>query len=268
LVVQRYSWNTIQSYTSKFGRFLEYFDGRHVENLKVEDVNTYLRSITTDRISESLLNTVHSAVKFYYEKVIYKPDFELEKLKRPRKGKYLPTLLSEKEVDRLFKTFKNLKHLAIAYTIYGGGMRLSEMLNIRVQDIYWDRDQIHIKNGKGNKDRITLLSHSLKGLLVKYFDEYQPQYWLFEGQDRKGPYTSGSVQKIIRQAARRAGISRRVTPHTLRHCFATHLLDRGTDIRFIQELLGHKDIKTTLIYTHVTTRSMEKITSPLDRIMR
>lgn len=268
LLVQNYSWRTIQSYTGKMAKFIAHHKNVHIKDLSAAEVNAYLTTMAKKDASESLLNITLSAIKFYYEKVEYIEGFEMERIKRPKKGKFLPTILSEKEVDNLFRTMNNLKHLSIAFTLYSGGVRLSELLGIRMQDIYWDRNQIMLVGAKGNKDRMTLLSDTLKSVLIKYVDEYQPEYWLFEGADKKTPYSESSVQKIIRRAGAEAGIKRKVTPHTLRHCFATHLLDRGTDVRFIQELLGHKDIKTTLIYTHVTTRSIDNIVSPLDQIYK
>ncbi|GLR16148.1 tyrosine-type recombinase/integrase [Portibacter lacus] len=266
MLLQNYSWRTIQSYTGKMAKFMAHYGDISIATLEADEVNKYLTKIAQTGVSESLINITLSAIKFYYEKVEYRSNFHIERLVRPKKGKYLPTILSEVEVDRIFRSMSNLKHLCIAYTIYGGGLRLNEVLNIRVQDIIWDRNQIILKQAKGNKDRMTLLSHTLKELMKRYIEEYQPEYWLFEGLNRKTAYSSSSVQKIIKESAKKAGIKRKVTPHTLRHCFATHLLDRGTDIRFIQELLGHKDIKTTLVYTHVTTRSMDNIQSPLDRL--
>jgi site-specific recombinase XerD len=267
MLLQKYGWSTIRSYVGKFAKFMSNFEKHNLDDLSASDANKFLTEISKRNVSESLLNVYLSAIKFYYEKVAYRSDFNLERLKRPKKGRYLPVILSEQEVDRLLRSLKNLKHIALVYLIYSGGMRLGEVLSIRLKDIMWDRNQVLVKGGKGNKDRMTLLSQTLKQVLQNYFDEYQPKYWLFEGQDRTGPYSASSVQKIIRSAAQNAGIQRKVTPHTLRHCFATHLLDRGTDVRFIQELLGHKNIQTTLIYTHVTTRSLENIVSPLDRLV-
>ena len=145
-------------------------------------------------------------------------------------------------------------------------MRLSEILNLKVNDIYFDRNQIFIRAGKGKKDRVVMLSSVLKQILVLYTDKYKPIYWLFESWDRKKQYSDSSVRNVVKSAASRAKVNKRVTPHTLRHCFATHLLDGGTSIKYIQELLGHKDIKTTLIYTHVTTDNMTNIKSPLDNL--
>jgi integrase/recombinase XerD len=165
---------------------------------------------------------------------------------------------------------KKIRHreleFAILYTLYSRGLRLGELLNLRCTDVYRDRNQVFIRAGKGKKDRVVMLSTTSRRLLVHYFDAYQPRHWLFEGQNGNEPYSDRSVQAIVKQAARKAGLTRKVTPHTIRHFFATHLLDSGTDVRYIQELLGHKDIKTTLVHTHVTTRSLSAIESPLDQM--
>ena len=265
LISQRYSWSTIKSYCGSFAKFLFYLSGRPPSDVDHHVVNKYIRFLSGRKVSDSLIHNTINAIKFYYQKVLFLPDFEIDRIKRPRTRHTLPTILSIGEVDRMFRSVTNLKHLTLLYSIYSSGLRLNEVLNLRVQDILWDRNQICIKCAKGKKDRMVMLSGILKEVLKTYFDQYQPIHWLFEGQDRKTNYSRRSVANIVKKAAMKAGISRRVTPHTLRHCFATHLLDRGTDVRYIQELLGHKDIKTTLIYTHVTTRSMESIKSPLDQ---
>ena len=268
MVRQRYSWKSITSYTGKLAKYIEFYKGQDIDALTDNEANHYLSQIAKKEVSNSLLNITLSSIKLYYQKIAYDATFHLDRLERPRKGRTLPTILSVREVDSMFRSIKNLKHLSLLYVIYGGGLRLAEVLNLRVQDIIWDRNQIHIKSGKGNKDRMVMLSQILKELLQRYFNDYKPQYWLFEGADKKSKYTASSVQKMVKTAAYKAGISRKVTPHTLRHCFATHLMDNGTDTRYIQELLGHKDIRTTLIYTHVTTSSIKSIESPLDQINR
>lgn len=267
MTAQRYSTSTIKQYSTAFLKYIQYYKniaiGLHTEI----EVNRYLADLTKGNLSFSTVNMVYSAVKFYFEKIVFQENFIFERLKRPRKGRTLPTIMSIREVDRLLRSCDNLKHITILYTLYSSGIRLSEILNIKVSDILWDRNQIFIKSGKGNKDRMVMLSEALKKILQSYFDEYTPTYWMFEGQDRKTQYSSSSIQKIVKKASIKAGIMRKVTPHTLRHCFATHLLDNGTDIRYIQELLGHKDIKTTLLYTHVTTRQLNNIQSPLDKML-
>ena len=172
-------------------------------------------------------------------------------------------MLSEDEVKRLFSVITNLKHKCILMLAYSSGLRVSEVVNVKVTDIDSKRMQIRISQAKGKKDRYTLLSPKYLVFLRKYFKEYRPKDWLFEGADR-GKYSVRSVQAIMKEAVKRAGITKKVTAHTLRHSFATHLLERGTDLRYIQSLLGHESTKTTEIYTHITTKGFDQIRSPLD----
>ncbi len=266
LIAQRYSWSTINSYTSNLIGFAAYRNKTELDSAEVVEINKYIAEVASTKISNSKLNSIISAIKFYYTKVIFRPDFEIEKIKRPRKEVNLPNILSKGEIEMILGALTNLKHITLLYTIYSSGLRLNEILNLRVQDISFDRNQIFVNKGKGKKDRVVMLSDILKLLLIKYTDKYKPEYWLFEGRDQKTQYSASSIQKVVKQAAHKAGITKPVTPHKIRHCFATHLLDEGTDIRYIQELLGHKDIKTTLIYTHVTTKDIRKIKSPLDNL--
>lgn len=266
LIGQRYSWSTINSYVGAIVRYSDYLKGKDIEEATSEDANNFINKISLGRVSESKINGIVSAIKFYYTKVIFRPDFEIQKIKRPRKGRYLPQILSIGEIQRILQALNNLKHITILFTLYNGGLRLSEILNLRVDDLNFERNQIFIRAGKGKKDRVVMLSNTLKEILIMYTEQYKPIFWLFEGQDKEGQYSQKSVQAIVKAATKKAGITKHVTPHKIRHCFATHLLDGGTDIRYIQELLGHKDIKTTLIYTHVTTRNMTEIISPLDKL--
>lgn len=267
MVAQRYSRATMRQYMGKYLRYLEYYKGRDPRELTTSDVNRYVTQLSKGNISDSALNLSISAIRFYYTKVEYLPDFQIERVKRPRKGRYLPTILTQTEVSKMLSVCDNLKHSSILYTLYSSGIRLGELLAIRLEDIYWERNQIFIRGGKGKKDRAVQLSHVLKEVLRLYFEVYKPIHWLYEGQDKKTQYSTSSVQKVVRKAARLAGIQRHVTPHTLRHCYATHLHDGGTSIKYIQDLLGHKDIKTTLIYTHVSTHEVSGIVSPLDTLM-
>jgi len=209
---------------------------------------------------------VYSAVKLYFDRIAAKNSFELDSLKRPRHKVSLPKFLSESEVIRLIGQIDNLKHLAIVYLLYGSGMRRNELLNLQLKDVYWDRGQLLIEKGKGGQDRMVNLSHETKRILEAYFDKYQPRQYVFEGVEPGKMYSGGSVGNIIRNAATRAGMTKRVTAHMLRHSFATHLMDRGVALPKIQKLLGHKSIKTTLIYTHVTNADISSVTSPLDVI--
>jgi site-specific recombinase XerD len=214
--------------------------------------------------SHSYQNQAINAIKFYYEVVLGLPH-RFYAVDRPRKEFKLPEVLSEEETVRLINTINNLKHKAIVVTIYSCGLRLSELINLKISDIHSDRKMLLIKNAKGNKDRTTILSDDTLRLLRKYYLEYKPKVYLFEGQFGE-QYSSTSVQVIIRNAAKTAKILKHVSPHTLRHSFATHLLENGTDLRYIQTLLGHSSPKTTEIYTRVSSKSLKEIKSPIDKL--
>lgn len=266
LIRERYSRHTLKEYVSLFHQFLAYQSPKTIQMITESDVNAYLTRTGNEKVSESYMNGQINAIKFYYQKVEFNPDFKIERIKRPRKSTLLPKVLSIQQVDAMLRATGNLKHTAILYAIYGHGLRLNELLSLRIEDIFWDRNQIFIHSGKGKKDRYLQMSIQFKTLLKSYVHAYMPAFWIFEGQDEKSKYSERSVQAVVKVAARKAGIKQRVTPHTLRHCYATHLLDSGTQLPYIKELLGHKDIKTTMIYTHVTTASIENVISPLDRL--
>jgi site-specific recombinase XerD len=184
---------------------------------------------------------------------------------RPRKVERLPIVLSEEEMVRIFKTINNIKHKAIIMTIYSAGLRVSELLELKMSDILSDRGLILVRNAKGNKDRTTLLADATLKILRQYYKEYKPQTYLFEGPNN-GKYTRTSIGKILKKAVKNAKINKQVTTHTLRHSFATHLLESGTNLRYIQSLLGHSSPKTTEIYTRVSTNAFKNIKSPLDNL--
>jgi site-specific recombinase XerD len=237
-----------------------------LETITNQQINDYiLKLIRTKGISPSQQNQRINAIKFYYEKVLGQ-DKMLLHIERPRKSRELPKVLSEDEVLGILNNIENLKHKAIIGTIYSSGLRRSELIHLRKQDVNFERKIIFIRGSKGNKDRNTILSHFLAILLHKYLDEFKPNYWLFEGVNRNR-YSATSITKILKRAALKAGIEKNVTPHMLRHSFATHLLEQGVDIRYIQTILGHGSTKTTEIYTHVSNRSLSNITSPLDVIL-
>lgn len=154
----------------------------------------------------------------------------------------MPTILSTQEVNRLLECVSNTKHIVLLFILYGGGLRLNEVISMQVNDIWWDRNQMLIRSGKGNKDRVVMLSQTLKQLLRKYFNEFMPQQWLFEGQDNQTQYSERSVQNVVKMLSK-SRYYQKVSPHTLRHCFATHLTDAGIQLPYIQTLLGHKDVK-------------------------
>jgi len=207
---------------------------------------------------------VINAIKFYYEKVL-KGKRETYYIERPRKEKYLPTVLSESEIGSIIGSIDNIKHKCLIMTAYSAGLIVGELLRLKPGDIDSQRMLITIRQGKGKKDRVTLLSKVLLELLRNYYKQSLPQEYLFEGV-AGGQYSVSSVQSILKEACRKAGIKKHVTKHTLRHSFATHLLEHNTDLRYIQELLGHTNPKTTQIYTHITTKGLDQLRSPLDNL--
>lgn len=263
---KRYSISTIKSYTAYFKDFIDYFSNRDLDSIEKDEINRYiLHLIRSQKISESQQNQRINAIKFYYEKVLGL-NREFYNIERPRQKHTLPKIISENDVVRIIESIDNIKHKAIITTIYSSGLRRSELINLRKQDIDFDRNIIFIRGAKGKKDRITILSKTNAALLIIYLKEYSPNYWLFEGPER-GQYNASSVGRILHDATERAGINKTITPHMLRHSFATHLLEQGVDMRYIQNLLGHETTKTTEIYTHVSKKSLANIRSPLDRFL-
>lgn len=265
LTMLRYSSSTIKTYKDCFSEFLNYYNTKDLQEITQQDIQTYLLYLVQERqISTSYQNQAINAIKFYYEKVLKGPR-RVYYIERPRKERVLPTVLSEAEVKEIIANISNLKHKCLIMTCYSGGLRISEVLNLKPVDIDSKRMQIKIRCGKGKKDRITLLSSKLLEILREYYMMYKPNEYLFTGQ-MGGKYSERSAQMVLKQATRRAGIKKRVTLHTLRHSFATHLLENGTDLRYIQSLLGHSSPKTTQIYTHITTRGFDQIKNPLDNL--
>jgi len=247
---ERYSENTIKIYTHYFKDFVAEFSGRKLSEITKEEINAYiLRLIKEKDISTSQQNQRINSIKFYYEKVLNR-DKEYYQIDRPRKRRYLPEVLSKEEIGKMIKLTDNRKHQSLIALIYSCGLRRSEAINLKLKDIDSKRMMIKVNNAKGNKDRYVNLPDQLLGLLKEYYREHRPAEYLFEGQ-KGGPYSAESIWKIIRQAAGRANMKKRVYPHILRHSFATHNIEQGIDIRYIQEWMGHESIKTTQRYTHV-----------------
>jgi len=259
----RYSESTIRSYTSNFEEFINYFHQKKIKEISEPDILEFLRYLVVERgVSSSYQNISINAIKFYYEKVLGESR-KFYYVERPLKERTLPVVLNKEEVSRMIKLTDNVKHKAILMLIYSAGLRLSEALNLRIEDIDSKRMLIHIKAAKGKKDRTSLLSTKTLVFLREYYKLYTPKEYLFTGQ-YGGKYTSSSVQNIVKDAAKRANIIKKVTPHTLRHSFATHLLEQGVNLRYIQSLLGHESSRTTDIYTHINSRSFDGISSPID----
>jgi len=260
---RRYSSSTIKAYRTYFLDFMSNFRDIDIKSVTYKQINSYLLHLIQHRnISVSQQNQRINAIKFYYEKVLNRKK-EYYRISRPRKESKLPTVLTKEEVNSLIQMTKNLKHRCILMTIYSGGLRRSELINLKVTDIDSQRMLIKVCGAKGKKDRYTLLSERLIIELRQYYKVYLPRQWLFEGQEG-GPYSATSIERVFRDAVGRAGIRKYVTPHSLRHSFATHLLEQGTNLRYIQELLGHSSTKTTQIYTRVASNALMKIRNPLD----
>jgi site-specific recombinase XerD len=222
--------------------------------------------IETEGFAASSVNQVFNAIRFLYVE-LYKMPYAVGAIPRPKKEKKLPVVLSGEEVKRIMESTANLKHKALLMLIYSAGLRVGEATRLRPEDIDSDRNLIHIRGGKGKKDRYTILSTTVLSTLREYWKAHRPERYLFEGQETGKPYSIRSIEKVFSRAAQRAQIGKEVTVHTLRHSFATHLLEQGVDLRYIQELLGHGSSKTTEIYTHVSRRTLGQIQSPLDKIM-
>ncbi|MDG1237358.1 MAG: tyrosine-type recombinase/integrase [Flavobacteriales bacterium] len=264
LIVGGYSNSTVKTYIACLTSLKKYFYKIEIDRLTKDDIIEYLFYLIKNNYSKSTQNQHINAIKFYFEKCLGKKR-EYYIIERPRKEKKLPTILSKNEIQLLFSNTHNLKHLTILAVIYSCGLRISELINISLNDIDNNRMIIHIRKGKGNKDRQVQLTNQVLELLRKYYKKYLPVNYLIVGQNG-GKYSTTSIQKIIKKSALKARIYKKVTPHTLRHSFATHLLENGTDIRFIQKILGHSDIKTTQIYTHVSNTHLKNIQNPSDSL--
>ena len=261
---KRYSLNTARNYVSQFSAFADYYKDRDLKDLSELDIQHYIQTIVKRGGSHSTQNLVINAIKFYFEQVLDMPRRFYE-IGRPRQEQKLPLVLSEEEISKLISVTRNLKHRAILVTIYSCGLRLSELLNLKISDIQSERNLLLLRGGKGNKDRTTVLSEKTLQLLRKYYKVFKPGLYLFEGQHGHR-YSAKSVHNIVKQALRDAGINKPASTHTLRHSFATHLLENGTDLRYIQELLGHSSSKTTEIYTHVSTKKLRGVVSPIENL--
>ena len=265
LIRRNYGKNTIATYSSSLSAFQAYFAPQPINLLTEQNIEEYLNFLAIKKkVSYSSQNQTINAIKIYFEKVlnITKVTYKLE---RPKKTKTLPRIISKEAVQKMLSSANNLKHWSIIAFLYSSGLRRQELINLRISDVDLDRNQIFVRGGKGKKDRVTLLSAQLKKSIETYLTTYKPNYWFFEGPNRK-QYSPTSVGLVVKNTAKKAGINQTVTPHMLRHSFATHLMDNQIDTRQIQVLLGHNSIKTTAIYTHVSQRDLQKITSPLDQI--
>ncbi|MBC8769357.1 site-specific integrase [Arenibacter sp. BSSL-BM3] len=262
LELKRYANSTVRTYVSFFEMFINHYKERELNAINESDIRAFLQKLIHRGVSNSYLNQAINAIKFYYEVVLGMPNrfYEIE---RPRKESKLPKVISKEEVLAIIENTNNIKHKCIIELLYGSGLRRGELLNLKIEDIDSKRMLVRVQGGKGNKDRYTLLSQTALEDLRVYFKEWKPQIYLFEGR-KASKYGAESVLQIVKGAAQKAKIGQNVTPHVLRHSFATHLLESGVDLRQIQVLLGHGSSKTTEIYTHVATNTFNTIKNPLD----
>jgi integrase/recombinase XerD len=263
---KRYSRNTIKVYTEAIGVFLRFVSDKALCEIDNNDIVRFNNDYVLKRnLSASYQNQVVNAVKLFFGTVGNRR-LEVEKVHRPKTPKTLPKVLSREEVKMLLDGCVNLKHKAMLCTIYACGLRRSELLNLKPENVDSRRHVLIIRQAKGRKDRIAPISEKLIELLRQYYRAYKPQTWLFEGQTVGEKYSEKSLENVLKQAVHKAGIKKPVSLHWLRHSYATHLLEGGTDLRYIQELLGYKSSKTTEIYTHVSTKSIQNIVSPFDTL--
>lgn len=262
LELKRYANNTVKTYVGCFELFINYYRDAEIMSLNENDIRSYLQKLIQEGKSNSYVNQMVNAIKFYYEVVKEMPN-RFYSVERPRKEHKLPKVLSKEEIKAIIAHTNNFKHKCIVSLLYSSGLRRSELLNLKPADIDSKRMLIRVNGGKGAKDRFTLLSSNVLSDLRQYFLEWRPKIWLFESPDGS-QYSAGSVKEIINAASKKAKIFKAVSPHMLRHSFATHLLENGTDLRYIQSLLGHSSSKTTEIYTHVAVSAFNLIKNPLD----
>jgi len=269
LRLRNYSPKTIKAYKSCIRAFVQYFSPRHPRELQAEDIRRYLVHLLTEkRRPAGTVNQVYNALKFLYQG-LYEREFMFSRLPRPLKERKLPDVLNYSEVLRILRSVVNLKHRVMLMLAYASRLRVSELVQLRTEDLDIERGLIHIRGAKGKKDRYTILPKPMLSLLHEYAAEYRVETsgWLFPGWSPSRHLAVRSIQAVFEQAVKNAGINKPVSMHTLRHSFATHLLESGTDLRYIQELLGHQSSRTTEIYTHVSARELGKIKSPIEHLL-
>lgn len=262
-MLKRYSWRTIKNYKSCLRQYFDHNAETEPSHRTRQQIDSYLYHIVRERgVSASYQGQAMSALKLFYGEVLNQ-GYKVEGLFQPKKPQKLPQVLLEEEVVALLRGVDNIKHRCLLMLIYSAGLRLGEALSLRIVDLDPAKNRLFVRCGKGQKDRCTLLSEKVWHQLRTYLDLYQPIEWVFEGVNG-GKYSERSVQAVFAQAKERSGINPQATVHTLRHSFATHLLEKGVDLRYIQDLLGHASSKTTEIYTHITRKGWNKLRSPID----
>jgi integrase/recombinase XerD len=265
LQLRNYSPNTITVYIRCVAQFAQHFR-LSPDRLGPEHIRQYqLFLVQQKKVSWALFNQTVCALRFFYHHILHR-DWMIEHIPYPRHEDKLPVVLSPAQVAAVFEATPNLKHRTILMTIYAGGLRVSEVTHLRLSDIDSQRQVICVHQGKGRKDRQVMLSPKLLEVLRIYWKSYRPTVWLFPGESAERPVSSETVWRICRQAGAAAHLSKPISPHTLRHCFATHLLEEAIDLRRIQVLLGHRNLKTTARYLHVSNLAVRTTVSPLDQL--
>jgi site-specific recombinase XerD len=263
LELKKYSPATAKSYISHFEKFINYYkQHENLLSLGEREINEYISYLHQQKRSDAFIKMSISAIKFYYEVVCQMPG-RFYDLRAAKPKETLPKVLAKEDILKIIDATTNLKHRCMIQLLYSGGLRRSELINLKITDIDSSRMVINVRSGKGGKDRVTLLGKRMLEELRAYYRLFKPKEYLFEGESG-GRYSPSSLRKVLHKATQRAGIRRRVTPHILRHSFGTHLLEEGTDLRYIQSLMGHSSTKTTEIYTHVAVKRFENIRNPLD----
>jgi integrase/recombinase XerD len=261
---RRYSPSTVKTYCGAAMVFIRFIKPKPLNEVTNEDVVQFTTDyILANKFSASYQNQTVNAIKLFFKEII-KSEINVENIERPRPEHRLPNVLSKEEIKAILQAPSNIKHKAMLSLIYACGLRRSELINLKPADVDSKRGLLIIRQAKGKKDRIVPISEKIIFLLREYYLAYKPANWLFEGQAKSTQYSEQSLQSVLKQALSKANIKKPVSLHWLRHSYATHLLEGGTDLRYIQELLGHKSSKTTEIYTHVTDKSLQKIKSPFD----
>ncbi|MCK0132484.1 site-specific integrase [Flavobacteriaceae bacterium F08102] len=267
LVLKHYGQSTVNTYKKMFTVFLTKFMHQDLKQISKAQIEQFIYDlIKLNNISESYQNQLINAIKAYYEHVLGLPR-EYYDIQRPKKSHNIPNVLSQLEVLNILQHPKNIKHKAILWTIYSGGLRISEVINLRVSDVHSDEGYLFIKDSKGKKDHKTILSNHLVTLLRKYYTLYKPSYWLFEGQTG-GKYSTTSIRSVFRKAVKETDSNPWATVHTLRHSFATHCIENNVNLRHLQNMLGHNSPKTTELYTRTIEINNKNISSPLDNLLK
>jgi len=264
--LRNYSKKTIEDYTRHIVWYTKYF-GRSPAKLGEAEIKQYLHHLLVEReLSWSYVNVSYSALQFLYKKTLNR-SWNVKNIPRPKTGLKLPEILSDPELLRLFDATNNLKHRMMLMTTYSAGLRVSETARLKLSHIDSDRLQIRVEQSKGRKDRYTLLSAPLLPELRCYYRQYRPRTYLFEGKKAGTPLSTETIQKVFKGAKESAGIKKKATVHTLRHCFATHLMENGVDVITIRKLLGHRSLQTTLRYIRIRQEHIRTVVSPLDKLL-